>query len=513
MSEINSSCDICNEINSNENNFFTKSLLKYYKKYDLETRIIYKNKNFFVMPSVGPISPCHLLVCPIKHVNSFAQLDYNILEEATEFLINILKLVHDEYGCVIAFEHGSSKEGISSSSCSHAHIHVLAAKIPLEEKLKQKGLYLEKIESIKEIKSIFKNNTPYFLIIDNKGVLWVTEDEICRSQYLRILCAEELGIKDGLWQNNIGVKQMISNLNGRISGDKNYEFGLKLGSNSMFENELMIFENDIGIDSKGAGTQVFIKTDFALDRAGDNIDVILLEEPENHLSHTNLRKLIQKVSESQEGQMFITTHNSLISTRLELNNLLIMHTENSNNPLTLKSLSANTSKYFMKAPVTNIIEFIISKKAILVEGPSEYILFEKFYENVMQHKPEQDGVHIMDIRGLSFKRYLEVAKHLNSKVAVITDNDGDGHKNCVEKYTDFSNEQNIKIFYDLDNAKNTFEKVLFYKNEELCIELFNDNALNFMLKNKTEAAFTLLEKDANINVPEYIRGAITWISE
>lgn len=210
MSEINSSCDICNEINSNENNFFTKSLLKYYKKYDLETRIIYKNKKFFVMPSVGPISPCHLLVCPIKHVNSFAQLDYNILEEATEFLINILKLVHDEYGCVIAFEHGSSKEGISSSSCSHAHIHVLAAKIPLEEKLKQKGLYLEKIESIKEIKSIFKNNTPYFLIIDNKGVLWVTEDEICRSQYLRILCAEELGIKDGLWQNNIGIKQMIS---------------------------------------------------------------------------------------------------------------------------------------------------------------------------------------------------------------------------------------------------------------------------------------------------------------
>lgn len=60
-----------------------------------------------------------------------------------------------------------------------------------------------------------------------------------------------------------------------------------------FENDLMIYEDEIGIDSKGMGTQVFIKTDFALERAGDNVDVILFEEPENHLSHTNLRKLVQ----------------------------------------------------------------------------------------------------------------------------------------------------------------------------------------------------------------------------
>ena len=75
------------------------------------------------------------------------------------------------------------------------------------------------------------------------------------------------------------------------------------------------------------------------------------------------------------------------------------------------------------------------------------------------------------------------------------------------------NEQNIKIFYDLDDAKTTFEKVLFYENEEWCIELFNDNALDFMLKNKTESAFNLVEKDVDINVPEYIKGAITWINE
>lgn len=53
------------------------------------------------------------------------------------------------------------------------------------------------------------------------------------------------------------------------------------------EDNLMIYEDEIGIDSKGMGKQVFIKTDFALERAGQNMDVILLEEPENHLSHVN----------------------------------------------------------------------------------------------------------------------------------------------------------------------------------------------------------------------------------
>ena len=31
------------------------------------------------------------------------------------------------------------------------------------------------------------------------------------------------------------------------------------------ENDLMIYENDIEIDNKGAGKQIFVKTDFALE--------------------------------------------------------------------------------------------------------------------------------------------------------------------------------------------------------------------------------------------------------
>ena len=275
----------------------------------------------------------------------------------------------------------------------------------------------------------------------------------------------------------------------------------------------MIFENEVGIDNKGTGRQIFVKTDFALERSGENVDVVLIEEPENHLSHVNLRKLVRRVADTRSGQLFITTHNSLISTRLELKNLLIMHENGDNKPIMLKDLSDETAKYFMKAPPASIVEFSLSRKTILVEGPSEYMLLEKFYESIVGHSPEEDDVHIIDVRGLSFKRYLEIAKQTGSKVAVITDNDKDYQKHCIDKYADFSSDPNIQIFFHDNNDRRTFEIVLYANNATLCDGLFGDDAQDYMLKNKTEAAFSLLSQNQAITVPDYIKRAIDWIRE
>lgn len=306
--------------------------------------------------------------------------------------------------------------------------------------------------------------------------------------------------------------ESLKALNERVPADKHYAFGLKSGGSLGLESDLMIYENDVGIDSKGTGRQIFVKTDFALEKTGDNVDVVLIEEPENHLSPVNLRKLVQLVANTQNGQLFITTHNSLISTRLELNNLLILHIDGNEHPIMLKDLSEETAKYFVKSPPASIVEFALARKAILVEGPSEYMLMDYFYNSVAGHRPEEDSVHIIDIRGLSFKRYLEISKLTGSKVAVITDNDKDFQKNCIDKYTDYSSDPNISIFYDNDNAKYTFEVVLYNENAALCDSLFSD-AQNYMLNNKTEAAYSLLSQNQSINIPDYIRRAIDWIKE
>lgn len=341
--------------------------------------------------------------------------------------------------------------------------------------------------------------------------------DFVRRMYMRYT---EQDVKERANHKN-SYRQMRSNfqadslkaLNERVPAEKHYTFGLRSESATGLEADLMIYEDEIGIDSKGTGKQTFIKTDFALEHSGENVDVILVEEPENHLSPVNLRKLIQRISHTRSGQLFITTHNSLISTRLELKNLLIMHINGMDKPIMLNDLHDETAKYFMKAPPASVVEFALAKKAILVEGPSEYMLMETFYETCTNSSPESDDVHVIDVRGLSFKRYLDIAKLTGCKVAVMTDNDTDYQKCCVDKYSDYTSDPNIEVFYETDNAKRTFEFILYGDNQALCDTLFASSALEYMLSNKTEAAYMLMSQEKQIAVPDYIKRGIEWIRE
>lgn len=310
------------------------------------------------------------------------------------------------------------------------------------------------------------------------------------------------------------TSQILSNLNSRKD---DYYFAIRNNSKSNLETDLTIIDDDIDIENKGKGRQCFIKTQFALNRSDNNIDVILIEEPENHLSHINVNKLINKIIESRSTQLFIPTHRNMISARLDLRKAILLNS-NSQNATSLYSISEPTSKYFMKAPNNNILNFILSKKVILVEGDAEYILMEQFYKRVTASELSLNDVHIISVGGTSFKRYLEIAQILKIKTAVIRDNDGDYEKKCIQDYKNYICEC-TKVFYVADNSRHTFEVCFYDSNKQICDELFSNgrislSVLEFMLENKTEVAFDLLEKKGNsLNVPDYIRDAILWLNE
>jgi len=83
----------------------------------------------------------------------------------------------------------------------------------------------------------------------------------------------------------------------------------------------------------------------------------------------------------------------------------------------------------------------------------------------------------------------------------------------VDKYSDYASNPNIKIFYETDDAKRTFEIILYGDNPTLCDTLYDSPALDYMLRNKTEAAYALLSQDDQIVVPDYIKRGIKWIRE
>jgi len=251
-------------------------------------------------------------------------------------------------------------------------------------------------------------------------------------------------------------EDVLSNINNRLG---NNNFTVQTNSKSNLETDLTISdENGVTIENRGKGQQCFIKTEFALkikDR-GRELDIILLEEPENHLSHINMKKLINMISKSHDKQIFITTHNSLISTRLDLRKSILLNS-NASVSIELVNLPEQTAKFFMKAPNNYILEYILSKKVILVEGDAEFILMEALYKNIIGEELADSGVHIISVGGTSFKRYLDIAKLLKIKTAVIRDNDGDYEQNVVNRYDEYL-EEYIKIFSNEDNDKTTLKR-------------------------------------------------------
>ena len=106
-------------------------------------------------------------------------------------------------------------------------------------------------------------------------------------------------------------------------------------------------------------------------------------------------------------------------------------------------------------------------------------------------------------------------------MAVITDNDKDYDENIKNNYFEYTQNQfpNIRIFADSDNARYTFEVCLYSDNKPACDSQFQTprrklDTLEYMIKNKAEAAYILLKNRADmLVVPQYIQYAIRWIDD
>ena len=305
----------------------------------------------------------------------------------------------------------------------------------------------------------------------------------------------------------------LKDLNDRVG---NYSFSLKSNSKSNLDNDLTIYEGNISIDNKGKGKQAIIKTELALGRSVKDLDILLIEEPENHLSHTNTRLLIEKIKSSNNKQIFITTHSNLISTRLDLRKSLLINSTNTR-PIKLTSLPEKTAIFFIKAPDNNILEFILSSKNILVEGDAEFMLINKFSELHLTKNLNSLNVNVISVDGTSFSHYLEIAKLLEIKTCVITDNDERSELEMIEKYRKYKSDS-INIFFDKDPTRSTFEICIYEDNESLCDKLFSSAKRKlpiqeYMLKNKTDSAYKILLEESPVKIPNYIQEALSWISQ
>lgn len=325
----------------------------------------------------------------------------------------------------------------------------------------------------------------------------------------------------------------IQAINNRISAESSIINGtvslsVDLGTKNAWESSLVTQLNDIPFGYIGKGAQCVLKTELALThRQAQNAQIILLEEPESHLSFSKLNQLISAIKKKYEGkQIIISTHSSVVVNKLGLDNLLLL-----DNHRVTKITNLPSVDFFKKVSGYDTLRMLLCQKAILVEGDSDELIIQKAY---MKHHngrlPIEDQIDVISV-GTSFLRFLEIADALHLSVAVVTDNDGDidALERKYSNYLGVNKKEYIKICYDktIDSGDlrigdapynyNTLEpKIIKANGSDLALfnELFGteyteiDILRKYMKHHKTECALAIFETDKSVVFPEYILEAI-----
>ena len=304
--------------------------------------------------------------------------------------------------------------------------------------------------------------------------------------------------------------------------DEKRKFGID-SKKVALETILSVYEDSISLENRGSGMESLIKTKIALDKKS-GLDVILMEEPENHLSFATLRKMLHEISGNQESsQIIVATHSNMIASRLNLQNVIWITDDKAQS---LRSVKSEVAEFFVKASDNSFLQLLLSRKAILVEGPTEYLLIPYFYKKLTGRTIEEDEVTIISCNGISYKKYLSVAEATDKRIAVITDNDG--YQERVDEATAFNSSHSRQhVFMAEDPQEWTWEVCVYNDNQAIFDRLisvrsgakylFNKHeyppVLGKMLNNKVDIAYSMLMSGEVFSAPLYVKDAITWISE
>ena len=328
--------------------------------------------------------------------------------------------------------------------------------------------------------------------------------------------------------NDLDTNNQISNKNLKITADTT--------STASWESSLQLTADEIAFGHVGKGEQGQIQIKLALANKSNGVDIVMVEEPENHLSHINLVQLVDFIESQNAGrQIFLTTHSSYVLNKLSIDKLCLL----GDGYVRLHEVDKSTVRVVKRLPGYDTLRVVLASKVILVEGPSDELVVKKAYLREHDCLPEENGIDVVVVRGIGFSHYLNIASQLQKVVHVIKDNDKDHQTNIVDWASQYSEYECIRCFSPVDNAEYSLEPALIRANAA------NDNQMNQFASiafspqtfktfleqanqadkiaffdnwfadpkaggKKVDSAVRLFESEADFVVPTYIKQAINF---
>lgn len=298
--------------------------------------------------------------------------------------------------------------------------------------------------------------------------------------------------------------------------DRNLTLSVDISQRYTWEGSLVAHLDDLPFQYIGKGEQNMLKTLLAVGRRADSSRVVLLEEPENHLSFASMRKLLARLQTQCEGkQLIVATHSAYVLNKLGLAGLILL---GGSTPVRISSdsLPTETVEYFKKLPGYDTMRLALCREAILVEGPSDELVVQRAYmDSHGGRSPLDDQIDVISV-GLSHRRFAELAVALGKPVRVVRDNDGHDAAWVKGLYGDLADHDLVSIHTSDDPALHTLEPCMIAANdpEELasivgCSSIDPKDLLSFMTEAKTDWALRIHEtEETKIRFPQYLLDAV-----
>lgn len=187
----------------------------------------------------------------------------------------------------------------------------------------------------------------------------------------------------------------------------------------------------------GYNNALFMATELVLLRDGDELALLLVEEPEAHL-HPQLQERVQQLIEQSatkpdEGkrrvQVVMTTHSPSLAAGADIASMTLVHRAQlfslAHDKTKLKKSDYEFLRRFLDATKANLF---FARGIAIVEGPAEALLLPALAE-MCDRSFSHHGVSIVNVGGLGLYHYARILQRANEEVkipipvACITDRD------------------------------------------------------------------------------------------
>jgi hypothetical protein len=299
--------------------------------------------------------------------------------------------------------------------------------------------------------------------------------------------------------------------------DQPMALAMDQSSRSSWEGSITPHVSSVPFSMSGQGQQAAIKISLAMSRHSGQANFVMIEEPENHLTHTSLTTLLSRIDAlaGENQQLFITTHSSFVLNRLGLDALWLM---GGLSPHKITDLKPDTVSYFKRLPGYDTLRMALANKIVLVEGPSDEIVFERVFADLHGKRPMECGIDVLSMRGLSLGRCLELCAALHKRVAALRDNDGFEPTELRSSVSEWLEAGRRELFIGEVAHGTTLEPQLVHHNGETAVRQMlgigaSADLATWMKREKTEAALRIASTAQSLVPPDYMRAAAQFIRD